>query len=86
MRVWTGFRMAFFDPNDEGAIDRMREMFGPAQVDQQIRQAIHFCWLGFPQDKRNVSELERQIRRLVDRALEDVREDFEEFFKDQDSQ
>ncbi|MFT4557348.1 MAG: hypothetical protein ACI92S_002712, partial [Planctomycetaceae bacterium] len=33
-------------------------------------------------DKRNVDELERQIRRLVDRALRDVREDFDEFFSD----
>ena len=76
--------MAVFDPNDDDALDKMRDMFGPTQIDQQIRHAIHFCWMGLPKDKRNVDELERQIRRLVDRALRDVREDFDEFFSDQE--
>ena len=76
--------MAVFDPNDDDALDKMRSMFGPTQIDQQIRQAIHFCWMGLPKEKRNVDELERQIRRLVDRALRDVREDFDEFFSDQE--
>ena len=77
--------MAYFDANDDDAMDKTREMFGPTQIDQQIRKAIHFCWMGLPADKRNVDELERQIRRLVDRALRDVREDFDEFFKDSQS-
>ena len=74
--------MAVFNSNDDDSMDKMRDMFGPAQVDQQIRQAVHFCWMGLPKDKRNVDELERQIRRLVDRAMRDVREDFDEFFSD----
>ena len=74
--------MAYFDANDDDAMDKMRDMFGPTQIDQQIRQAIHFCWMGLPKDKRNIDELERQIRRLVDRALGDVREDFDQFFRD----
>ena len=65
--------MAYFDASDEASFDKMREMFGPSQVDQQIRQAIHFCWIGLPKEKRNVNELERQIRRLVDRALRSLR-------------
>ena len=78
--------MAVFDPNDDNAMDKMRDMFGPAQIDQQVRQAIHFCWMSLPKEKRNVDELERQIRRLVDRALKDVREDFDEFFRDPNGQ
>ena len=78
--------MAAFDPNDDDAMDKMRDMFGPAQIDQQVRQAIHFCWMSLPKEKRNVDELERQIRRLVDRALKDVREDFDEFFRDPNGQ
>ncbi len=74
--------MSLFDVNDDDAMDKMREMFGPTQIDQQIRQAIHFCWMGLPKEKRNVDELERQIRRLVDRALRDVRDDFDQFFSD----
>ena len=78
--------MAVFDPNDDDAMDKMRDMFGPAQIDQQVRQAIHFCWMSLPKEKRNVDELERQIRRLVDRALKDVRDDFDEFFRDPNGQ
>ena len=78
--------MAVYDPNDDDAMDKMRDMFGPAQIDQQVRQAIHFCWMSLPKEKRNVDELERQIRRLVDRALKDVREDFDEFFRDPNGQ
>lgn len=74
--------MAYFDADDDDAREKMRDMFGPTQIDQQLRQAIHFCWMGLPNDKRTVDELERQIRRLVDRALRDVREDFDEFFSD----
>jgi hypothetical protein len=70
------------DPADDRAFDKMREMFGPSQIDQQIRQAINFCWLGLPKAKRNMDELERQIRRLVDRALRDAREDFDTFYGD----
>jgi hypothetical protein len=40
-----------------------------------LRQAMQFCWMALPDDRRNAEELERQIRRLVDRALRDFRED-----------
>ena len=63
----------------EDAAERMADLFGPGQVDQMIRQAIHFCWMALPKDRRNAEELEKQIRRLVDRALEDFREDSEQF-------
>jgi hypothetical protein len=68
------------DPNDEEGAEKMREFFSPSQIDHQIRQAIQFCWMALPKEKRNVDEVERQIRRLVDRALRDLREDFNEFF------
>jgi hypothetical protein len=68
------------DPSDENAAEKMQEFFGPTQIDHFIRQAVQFCWMALPKEKRNVDELERQIRRLVDRALRDVREDFDEFF------
>ena len=65
---------------DEQGMEKMREFFSPTQIDRQIRQAIQFCWMALPKEKWNVAELERQIRRLVDRALRDCREDFDEFF------
>ena len=57
----------------------MGDFFGPGQVDQAVRQAIHFCWMTLPKDRRNVDEVERQIRRILDRALRDFREDSEAF-------
>lgn len=63
----------------EDASETMAEMFGPGQIDQMIRQGIHFCWMALPKDRKNADELEKQIRRIVDRALKDFREDQEEF-------
>ena len=42
------------------AAERMAAMFGPAQIDQQIRQAVQFCWMGLPQERRSVEEVERR--------------------------
>jgi ATP-dependent Clp protease ATP-binding subunit ClpA len=55
------------------------EMFGPAQIDQQIRMAIQFCWMGLPKERRTLDEVEVQIRRLLDRAMRDFREDSQQF-------
>ncbi len=74
------------NPNDEEGAEKMRDLFGPTQIDHQIRQAIQFCWIGLPKEKKNVDEVERQIRRLVDRALRDLREDFDEFFGKKDAE
>jgi hypothetical protein len=71
--------MAMFQANDPDAVKRMREMFGPGQVDQQIRQAIHVCWMMLPEDRKTVDELEAQLRRIVDRAFKDLREDTNAF-------
>ena len=64
---------------DESRMERMADFFGPGQVDGTIRQAIHFCWMALPKDRRNADELEKQVRRIVDRALRDFREDSEAF-------
>jgi hypothetical protein len=70
------------DPDEDGdeRAERMRDMMGPNQTDQQIRQAIGFLWMVLPKEKRNVDEVERQVRRIVDRALRDLHEDFDAFF------
>lgn len=71
--------MAVFDGNDPESQEQFRSFFGPNQVDQLIRQAISTCWMGLPDEKRTVDEVERQIRRIVDRALRDLRDDSEAF-------
>ncbi len=68
-----------FDPKDPEAMKRMRAMFSPQQVDQAIRQAIQFCWIVLPPEQQNIAEVEKQIRRIVDRALRDLREDADSF-------
>ena len=64
---------------DKGDDDRIAAMFGPGQVDQTIRQAIHFCWMSLPQKRRNAEEVEKEMRRIVDRALRDFRDDSTHF-------
>ena len=64
---------------DAGGDDGMGQLFGPGHVDQTIRQAIQLCWMALPKNKRNVEEVDRQIRRLVERALQNLLEDTEAF-------
>ena len=71
--------MALFSKDDPENLERMRSFMGPGQVDQQIRQAIQFAWMMLPDDRKNVAEVERVIREMVDRALKNYREDAEAF-------
>jgi len=73
--------MAAFDACDPNAEEKMAEFFGPGQIDQQVRQAIQFCWMSLPKDRRTPQELDKQIRRLVDRALKDFEDDRKAFGK-----
>ena len=66
------------DP-DPDAFAKFQKMVGPTQVDHMIRQAISMCWMGLPPQKKGIDEVEAQIRRMVDRALKDLREDAEAF-------
>jgi hypothetical protein len=64
------------NPDD---MEKFRDMFGPGQVDQMIRQPIQTCWMMLPKNKKNANELERQIRRLMERAIKDLRKDISAF-------
>ena len=59
--------------------DAMREMFGPGQVDQQLRGTVSSCWMALPKERRTVEEVEREMRRLFERAMKDLREDGKSF-------
>jgi hypothetical protein len=67
------------EPNDPEQLKRMHAFFGPQQVDNQIRQAIQTCWMALPSGRQNVDGVEKEIRRIVDRALKDLREDYQSF-------
>jgi hypothetical protein len=71
--------MAFFPNDDPESRDRMRSFMGPGQVDEQIRQAIQFKWIMLPDERKTVTEVERLIRQIVDRALKNFRVDAEAF-------
>lgn len=64
-----------FDPKDRDQLSGMTDFFSPQMIDQQVRQAISFCWMALPPDRQNVDEVEKEIRRLFDRALRDFRDD-----------
>jgi hypothetical protein len=70
-----------FEDDKGDADERMAAIFGPAHIDTSIRQAIQFCWMSLPKDKRTADELEQQIRRIVERALKDFRDDRQAFGK-----
>jgi len=71
--------MAEFSADDPEATRRLREMFGPGQVDSLIRQAIQTCWMMLPDDRKSVDHLESELRRIVDRALKNLRDDSSAF-------
>jgi hypothetical protein len=54
----AGLLMAMFQPDD------------PGQLDQQSRQAFQSGWMMLLEDRYTIVDLETQLRRIVDRALE----------------
>ena len=64
-------------PGDE--YEHFRSHMGPGHVDQMVRHLLRTCWLSLPPERRNVDEVERQVRRILDRALRDLREDDQAF-------
>jgi hypothetical protein len=61
-------------PNDGGE-EKLREMFGPQQVDQAIRSALNMCWMSLPKERRNIRNVEIETRRIFDRAIANMTED-----------
>jgi hypothetical protein len=47
----------------------------PGRVDTLVRAAVHGCWDALPDYRQSVEECERLVRKLVDRAIRDLRED-----------
>jgi hypothetical protein len=68
------------DPNDPDP-DQYRKFLGPGHVAQSIGQAIQTCWMMLPPERKTVDDLEKEFRRLVDRAFRDMRDDEKSFGK-----
>ena len=76
--------MSAYEPSSAGNSGHNTEslaadLYAPAEVDQLVRQTLQLCWRAMSSDRRRVDEHERQVHRLVARALRDFREDREEF-------
>ena len=56
-----------------------RAMIGPMMVDQSLRQAIMHCWMMLPEEQRTPENVEKEMMRLVKRALKDLHEDAASF-------
>jgi hypothetical protein len=63
----------------EEAAKAFHEMMGPQAVDQAVRQAIATCWMILPQGRKSVDAVEAEVRRIVERALQNLREDAKAF-------
>ena len=70
--------MERIDPSNPEPSEAFREM-AASGIDMSIRQAVSMCWTALPKERRNAEEVEKQIRRLVDRAIRDLREDSSAF-------
>ena len=64
---------------EAGNADEFRKMLGPGAVDQMVRHALQMCWIILPDSPTKVDDVEREFRRVVDRALRDQREDHGKF-------
>jgi len=58
---------------------KLAKFFGPGQVDQYISLAIQGCWMMLPEEKKTVDEVEKQMRRIFERAIKNMLEDGEAF-------
>lgn len=66
--------MERIDPSNPEPSEAFREM-SARHIDGSIRQAINMCWTALPKERRNADEVEKEIRRIVERAIRDLRED-----------
>lgn len=46
-----------------------------SSVDQGLRECLQSLWLALPREQANADELDRNFKRLADRAVRDFKED-----------
>jgi len=65
--------------DDDGGKHSMESFYGPGQVSQIACLLIQTCWRVMPKERRNVEEVEKEVRRIMERALANFREDVKSF-------
>jgi hypothetical protein len=66
------------DPTDPESLAKFRAYAIPL-VDQQLRGTIAMIWTALPPERRNLIEVEKEFRRLVDRTIDNLRADASAF-------
>lgn len=72
------------DPKDPESLSKVLRQTSPDVANDSIRKAIIFGWWLLPKDQRTEENLEREIRRLVDDAIREFREDKDRFLRGED--
>jgi hypothetical protein len=69
--------MAHFqcNPGEGGDPDKLRSLLPPGQTETSLRNCIQMCWMSLPADRRSIDEVEKEVRRIVDRIFQNIRED-----------
>jgi hypothetical protein len=67
------------DDSGKGSGESPFGSLGPSAVDTAIRQAITFCWMSLPPEKRTVIEVKSVVRSIMERALANLDEDNQRF-------
>jgi len=62
------------DPDDEEN-KKMMACLPPGYAETLFRNCVQTCWMSLPAERRNIDELEREMRRIVDRVFKHMRED-----------
>lgn len=58
-----------------GPAEHMRQFMGPFGPDNAMRQALTTIWQYLPDGARTPDRLEQEARRLLERALQSLRDD-----------
>jgi hypothetical protein len=67
------------DPKDPESLSKLLRQDSPDAARDNIKQAIILGWWLLPKDRRTEENLELEIRRLVDDAIRDFRENKDRF-------
>jgi hypothetical protein len=79
--MFSSTSLEHFDDGDEKGAEGFANLLGPGHVDHTVRQAISFCWMMLPKERKTLDNLETEVRRLFERALKDFRDDSATFGK-----
>jgi len=80
-KAWESmFHLLHVRLDDEQAVQTATASLGPHLVEGQLRNALLFCLLTLPPERRNVDGVQEEFRKAAEKALRDFQEQGERFF------